>query len=338
MRLKAILCSVIIPFLLCANDDYLPSESQNPQKERGCELFGEVITSGYSDQDDLQVLLLGRDAKLLQRAAVIRGNFDFHMVLPGWYVLKVADSQGRILAAETRFLNGARGHVALLAVRRAPNVAGTVSLAALSHSVPRRARQAFEEAAKACAAGNVRKQIDRLNAAIAIDPNFAEAHVDLAGVYSQMSQPEEAVRHARIAFELNPNIPESGTNLAALLIQLKRYTEAEAVARAALLNDDQDASCARLLLALVLIEQRRSIDQALAYLEQAVTEFPSARLFAAHAFVDIGRLDLAVVQVKEVLRSQAEHQCERAALNDWIAATEGNPRQQMQSRDSHSSQ
>jgi len=337
MRLRATLCSVITPFLLCANDYHLPSESQELPTASGCEIFGEVVAPGYSDQDALQVLLIGKESKLLQRTTVVRGNFDFHMAPVGWYQFRVVDRQGRILAAQSHFLNGTNGHVALLAVRREGGIAETVSLAALSHSVPRRASQAFEEAAKLAANGNIMKQIDRLNAAVAIDPDFAEAHNNLAAAYSQIGKFELAVQQARTAFELNPGIPEAGPNLAALLVHLKRYSEAETVARAAL-NSEQDASWVRMILAVSLIERRGSIAEALAYLAQAAAEFPSARLFVAHAFVDIGRIDLAVDQVKQVLRSQTEHPCERVALNDWIAAAEGKPRQETQSRNSDPSQ
>jgi tetratricopeptide (TPR) repeat protein len=201
--------------------------------------------------------------------------------------------------------------------------------------VPRRAIQAYEEAAKAATAGNIGKQIDRLSAAIKIDPDFAQAQCNLAAAYSQIGRLEEAVRHARIAFELNPGIVEAGPNLAAMLVQLKRYAEAEVVARAAL-NSERDAAWVRMLLAVSMIEQRQDLDQALAYLKEAVTDFPSARLFVTHAFVDIGRLDLAVNKLKEVLREQTEHSCERASLSDWIAEAEGKQGPKLETLDIHS--
>ena len=334
MRWKALLCSAVTPLLLFADRYHSSFEPPNNQGN-ACEIFGEVVAPGYSDKDALQVLLIGSEAKILQSAPVVRGNFDFHLVPAGWYLFKVADRQGRILATQTQFLSETGGHVALLSVKRDHNVSGTVSLAALRHSVPRRAIQAFEEAAKAAAAGNIGKQIDRLNAAVKIDPDFAQAQCNLAAAYTQIGRLEEAVRHARIAFELDPGIIEAGPNLAALLVQLKHYAEAETVARSVLTNE-KDAAWVRMLLAVSMIEQRRDLDQALVYLGQAVTEFPSARLFATHAFVDIGRLDLAVNQLKEVLRSQTEHACERASLSDGIAEAGEMRRQDLEAREIHS--
>ena len=72
-------------------------------------------------------------------------------------------------------------------------------------------------------------------------------------------------------------------------------------------------------LAVSLIGQRRSFDEAFAHLQRAVIEFPLARLLAAYAFSEIGWREEAVNQVSTYLISSA-NPCERAALETWIAA------------------
>jgi tetratricopeptide (TPR) repeat protein len=290
----------------------------NVDKGSRCEIWGEVVAPGYSDQDALEVLLIGKEAKPIQRTTVTHGNYDFRSVPAGWYQFDVVDRAGNILAIQTQALKGTRDHVGLL-VARPGSGNGTVSLSNWRHSVPRRARQAFEAATKAGAVGNLKKQLELLNTAVAIDPDFAEAHDVLTLLYRRTGDLIESEKHARIAFDLNPGILAAGPNLAVLLIGRKDYAAAEVVARQALKSQPDAPSLGRIL-AMSLIEQRRNIDEGLAYVRNAATEFPSARLFAAKAFADIGRFDLAVMQVKEVLRSQAEHPCEQAALENWVAA------------------
>ncbi len=66
--------------------------------------------------------------------------------------------------------------------------------------------------------------------AVALDPNYADAHHCLAHVLVCLELPEEALRSARRAISLNPGAPESYLiPLAEALLALKRYQEAEAV-------------------------------------------------------------------------------------------------------------
>lgn len=317
MRRNLTICSIISPFLLCASNYHSRSESVNVDQGNRCEIWGEVIAPGYSDESTLEVQLIGKEAKPIQTATVTHGNYDFRAVPAGSYRFDVVDRAGNVLWIQTQALKGTGDHVALLVPGPGPGTT-TVSLSNLRHSVPRRARQALEAALKAGAAGNLKKQLELLNEAIAIDPDFTEAHEVLTSLYSQTGHLIESEQHARIVFDLNPTIEGAGSNLALLLIQRKAYAEAEAVARQALRNQPQ-SSWLRIILAVSLIEQQRNIEEGLNYARQAAAEFPSARLFTSKALVDIGRIDLAAAQVKEVLRSQAEHPCEKANLEHWVA-------------------
>ena len=320
MRRFIPLPAIISPLLLCAASYHSPSASVNADLGNRCEIWGEVVAPGYSDEDALEVQLIGKEAKPIQRATVVHGNYDFHAVPAGSYHFDVVDRAGNILALQTQVLKGTGDHVALLVVGPESGTE-TVSLSNLRHSVPRRARQALESAREAGAVGNAKKQLALLNKAVAIDPDFAEAHDALTSIYSQTGNLVEAEQHARKAFALNPGMPWAASNLALLLIHRNDYAEAEVVARQAL-KSQPGARWLSIILAVSLIEQGRNIDEGLAYVGRAAMDFPSARLFASKAFIDIGRLDLAAMQVKEVLKSQAEHPCEKARLERWVAAAE----------------
>jgi tetratricopeptide (TPR) repeat protein len=179
---------------------------------------------------------------------------------------------------------------------------------------------AFRAAQKAGNAGDVDKCIQRLYDAILIDPDFAEAHSDLAARYAKMGRIDEALQHAQTAFSLNSALPEAGCNFALLLLSLKKYPEAETVARR-LLNGPHYLPELHGVLAISLIGQQHNLDEAFEHLSQAATAIPFIKLLAARALVEIGQPTLAVNQVKAYLQSSA-HECERQELETWVASVQ----------------
>ncbi len=70
--------------------------------------------------------------------------------------------------------------------------------------------------------------------AIALDPQVASFHADLAVMLKGIAPDEERLQHSRRAIELEPGNPVYRANLAATLNSLRRHTEAEQAARSAL--------------------------------------------------------------------------------------------------------
>jgi Flp pilus assembly protein TadD len=159
-----------------------------------------------------------------------------------------------------------------------------------------------------------------LNEALSIDPAFAEAHSDLAARYAKMGRIDEALQHAQMAFKLNSALPEAGCNFALLLVSLKKYSEAETIARR-LLSGPSYLPELHGVLAISLIGQQRSLDEAFEHLRQATNEIPFIALLAARALVEIGKPMLAVDQVKAYLQSSA-HECERQELEAWVSSVQ----------------
>jgi tetratricopeptide (TPR) repeat protein len=82
--------------------------------------------------------------------------------------------------------------------------------------------------------GNVEQAVQRYRDAIALDPDFLEAHVDLSGVLWRLEDFEGALAHARKAVELGPEHPYAVRILGTALLNLNRVEEGEEQLRHAL--------------------------------------------------------------------------------------------------------
>jgi tetratricopeptide (TPR) repeat protein len=314
--LLALILSVLMPNIY--------SQTQfgiNVQKP--CEVWGQVAGDARQLQDGLDVELIGRDKTVRQKVHVSStGNFDFHPVPAGQYQLRVTDRAGLVIHEQSELLGGKQGFILLLIpdTRSGGSARNTVSFATLQHKTPSRAWDAFRMAQKAGNAGDTEKCLQDLNEALSIDPEFAEAHSDLAARYAKMGRVDVALQHAQMAFSLNSSLPEAGCNFALMLVSLKRYPEAETIARR-LLTGSSYLPVLHGIVAISLIGQRRNFDEALGHLRLASTEIPFITLLAARAFAEVGETTFAVDQVKLYLQSSA-HECERQELEAWVYSVE----------------
>lgn len=286
---------------------------------KACEIWGQIAGANSLLQDGLDVELAGREKSSKQRVHVAtNGNFEFQAVPAGDYRFRVMDRSETVILEQTQSLSSKNDFVFLIIhdARAARIATDTVSFAALQHKTPNRAWDAFRDAQKAGVAGDIQRSIQRLQDALAIDSDFAEAHSDLAVRYAKLGQVEEGLLHAQTAFNLNPNLPEAGCNVAVFLVSLKRYPEAEVAARR-MLNGQSYLSELHGALAISLIGQRGNLDEALDHLRQATADFPYIKVMAARVFIEVGRPDLAVDQVKSYLQTSA-HDCERDKLQAWV--------------------
>ena len=291
--------------------------------QKPCEVWGQVAGDARQLQDGLDVELIGRDKTAKQKVHVSSaGNFDFQPVPPGQYQFRVIDRAGVVIHEQSELLGGRQGFVLLLIpdMRSESSTRNTVSFAALKHKTPSKAWDAFRMAQKSGIAGETEKCLQHLNDALSIDPEFAEAHSDLAARYAKMGRVDEALQHAQMAFSLNSALPEAGCNFALMLTSLKRYPEAEIVARR-LLTGSSYLPVLHGVLAISLIGQGRKVDEAFEHLRLAATEIPFITLLAARALAEAGKAALAVDQVKTYLQSSA-HECERQELEAWVSSVQ----------------
>jgi len=128
--------------------------------------------------------------------------------------------------------------------------AETVSAKRLKHRPPKAAREAYTRAARS---KNAQKAAQELERAIALDPDFAEAHCNLGVAYARLNRYPEAAAEFRRAMELVPDEPLPHANLAWVSAVMGQRTEAEAHVRRALQLSPNNAA-ARLLANRLLID------------------------------------------------------------------------------------
>jgi tetratricopeptide (TPR) repeat protein len=294
-----------------------------------CGFWGQIVGSTQLLEHGMEMELVARNTGQAESAirpklfVPANGNFDFGMLPRGDYQVRIRDTSGNGLLERVLAVGERRTEPVILFVHDLKwglAKTYTVSLSSLQHKVPKRALEDLQTAKRTYAAGDQQNAIKHLNDALNLDPDFAEAHSDLAVIYARQGRLDQALEHAQAGFRLNPQLSEAGCNLALLLMNMKRHPEAEQTARDLLSEQDQN-SIPHGVLAISLIAQRKNLDEALTHLSKAVPAFPFFRLLAANALAETFHGDLAVIQVKEYLRSSA-HDCERQSLEAWVAKTE----------------
>ena len=157
-----------------------------------------------------------------------------------------------------------------------PIIAGTVSAATLRHAVPKAAAKAHERARKLFAAGQFSDAARELEKALALDPDFAEAHENLGALYLKLDRPAEAEQHVRRAIELNPSSSFAHSDLSALQLLSGDPGAAERSARRALeLSRGND--WARFMLGMSLLRDPATHAEAVQQLEYASRSVPVAK-------------------------------------------------------------
>lgn len=146
-------------------------------------------------------------------------------------------------------MNGPVGGVdfKLIGTEPARPTAGTVSLNRLMHPVPHAARKEFERAGKSAEKGANHEAIQHLRKALAIYPDYAEAHNDLGVGYLRQAAYAEAVAEFQAAIALDSSAARPLGNLAIAWVALRRYRDAEFTARRAISLDPGFASAKRAL-------------------------------------------------------------------------------------------
>src|SRR5215469_16961019 len=178
----------------------------------GCRLWGQIAGAASRLPEGLDVELAGRGKSGRQKVhAAANGNFELRAVPPGEYRFRVVDRSGKVLHQHRQWLGDKSESVLLLVPDQRAELTSkyAVSFRELQRQTPSRAWKAFREAHKSGAEGDLTRSIQRLEEALSIDPDFAEAHTDLAAILARVDRTEEALGHAQTAFRLNPRLPEA---------------------------------------------------------------------------------------------------------------------------------
>jgi tetratricopeptide (TPR) repeat protein len=288
-------------------------------QERLVRLRGEV-TGGPQDQSTLSIELVDLVKHVpIERTLVSNsGAFEFLNVPHGLYQIRVITQDGSLLRQEPINVNQMTGEISLALNRvggERPS-SGSVSVARLKHKIPSKAKKAFAAAQKRSQSGDSEGAAARLREAIALDPDYLEAHNNLGCRLLSLDRPEEAIESFQRAIELDARAPFAHANLATALLFLRRPAEAELAARQAL-ETDGGISKTRYLLGMSLLHQRKYTREAAQSLRQAEDEFPHARLAAAAVLEHLGEVKEAKMELNTYLSSGAPEK--RTEVKAWLS-------------------
>lgn len=169
---------------------------------------------------------------------------------------------------------------------------GTISVARLRHAPPAKALKALQHGLKLDRAGDSAGSAEAFRQAVALDPDYSEAHTNLGAEYINLGQIDDAITEFRSAIALDPATSVHHAYLGSALIILGRVREAEAEARTAVALDRTDMKAQYLLgYLLVLRPETRAAGEE--YLRYAARELLDAHSMLAELYERTGRGALA---------------------------------------------
>ena len=211
------------------------------------------------------------------------GAFELHNIEEGNYLLSVVNSRGVVLKREMVNIHGQLGSIS---VRVEPESGdkpgtGTVSISQLKHKPPSKAVRDYERAQARFEKGDLSGSAESLERAIALDPEYMEAHNNLGSRYMLLGKIDQALVEFRRAAELDSNAQLVLVNLAVALLHNRQFAEAEKTAREAMRLVSNDVK-SHYVLGIALYAQRRYTPETVESLQRASREFSAARLPLAH--------------------------------------------------------
>jgi tetratricopeptide (TPR) repeat protein len=281
-------------------------------------LCGQVLTDQLMAESYIVELQpLSGSMNRQQTLASNNGEFQISGVELGDYRLTVTDHAGRTLYQQLLHVDksGAPIEVRLPSNTNAKPPAGAVSYASLQHKVPRSAVHEYKAAVEARQHADPEAALAHLRKAVAIDPQFAAAHNDLAAQYLDGKLYDSALEELDKAVALDPASIPVKLNRAICLSRLGRYTEAETSARQAV-QLDGGSSRSRYLLGLILANQKKFSSEAIDDLERSSDQFPEARVAAAQILARSGRNAEARQQLQLYLNGCKAENCRE--VRSWL--------------------
>lgn len=156
-------------------------------------------------------------------------------------------------------------------------------------------------------AGNLERSVAEHERALAINPQLAQAHINLITLYGRLNRVEQAEKHYRAAVALNPDIAESHYNFGVLMTEQGQYEEAARAFQRSLESNPYYAE-AHLNYG-VLLERQGRLDDAVARYRAAIENKPNFRLAHFHlgrVLVHKGQLAEAIHHFHQTLAPEDE--------------------------------
>jgi len=255
----------------------------------------------------------------LRTAPRWNGSFEFHGVTPGDHRLRVSDARGRVLHEEmvSLYRDGETVSIGMRAEESAQRgQAQTVSLQELQHKSPRKALKEFNAARASLEKQQFARAVDHLKSALAVDPEFVEAHNDLGAAYFLREDYRRSAEHFQKAIDLAPTHKQANENLCLALLKMGRFVEAGQTA-GRVVRRGGGSPVAHYAMAVGLIVDGGSRSEALFHLRLVGSHIPNARLLAARILADTGRRTDAARELEAYLRLQ-NGDARLPQLEEWL--------------------
>jgi len=157
-------------------------------------------------------------------------------------------------------------------------------------------------------AGRIAESIAEHERALVVNPQLAQAHINLISLYGRSGQFEKAARAYRAAVAINPNLADSHYNFGVLLARQERYGEAaQAFSRSLQINQFNAEAHHNYA---VIIEREGRLDEAAEHYRRAIENRPGHRESHFHLgriLVHQSKLAEAIEHFHQTLTAEDEH-------------------------------
>ena len=177
-------------------------------------------------------------------------------------------------------------------------ITGTVSLYDLQHKIPSKALKEGRVAEKYAKNRDMKAYIEHQQKAVALDPDWTGARLNLGIAYLLIGENEQAVPEFEEVLKRDSYSLAAYDALSCAYLGLNRPAESETVARRALnLNSAHEPS--RYYLGVSLAFQHKDDSRALEYLQKVSGRFPKAHIVVAQILERLGMKQAARGQLEE---------------------------------------
>ena len=265
---------------------------------------GKLITNGSADT--FWVELYDDPSHLLaERVPVNRdGTFTVNAHSTQLYEVRVVTSHGARIASEhVQFRQGQPLEIRLpKSMTDGPAPAGPISALRLAHKPVKAARRLLRESDSLAEHGNLAASAERLQQALAADPNWFEAWNNLGSRRLTLGRYAEAADAFRQALAIDPNNASVHSNLGLAQLFLRQPLEAEESARRAL-QLEPGAPRASYVAGMALLQQNKRPAEGFEALRAASAALPRALLAIAEWHCRHENMGACETELKSFLRT-----------------------------------
>lgn len=253
-------------------------------------IHGRIRLPSDFPASSIRIKLESTNAVTLSGFSDNQGAFFFNNLEPGNYTVIIDAGEEYEQIRETVTINRetlsslSRTYSLLFYLRAKNNQktkAGVIN-ASLAR-VPEAALDQFKKALKAIEKNNTKAAIERLNEAIRLYPQFAEAYAELGSLYLKTGEIDKASESLSRSLALNDKNLEAKLNYGIILLNKRKMVEAEKTLSEVVKTVDS-APVARMYLGIALIGLNK-IEEAEKQFKQAISIKDDADLAQAHRYL-----------------------------------------------------